>query len=712
MPRAERKPVKPVALPPAEPAHYLNREMSWLAFNERVLEEAADPSWPLLERLKFFAIFHSNLDEFFMIRVSGLHGQLEQPDVERSPDGLSPREQLTRIADTVRRQLRTAADLLAKQLVPELDAARVRLRTWESLDAPTQERARAYFRSVVFPVLTPLAVDPGHPFPFISNLSLSLAVEAEDPDAELRRFARVKVPEILPRFVPLEAFGESRPHEPGGPSEFLPLEALIAANLDALFPGMRILGVYPFRITRDMDIEIMEDEADDLLVTIDREIRRRKFGAVVRLEVDPATPDRIRAFLLSKLEIDQEDLYETPAPLGASALFALTGLPRPELHDAPFTAAVPREFLDNPDPFAAIRAGDLLLHHPYDAFSPVVSFLRKAAEDPAVLAIKMTLYRTGSNSEIIKSLIAAAENGKQVAVAIELKARFDEQNNIEWARALERAGVHVFYGSAGLKIHAKVTLVVRQEEGQIRRYVHLATGNYNAATSRIYTDLGLFTCDPDIGEDVTEVFNSLSGFSKVTRYRKLAVAPVTLAELILEKIQAQTARAQGGKPARIFAKMNALVDTQVIQALYRASQAGVEIDLDVRGICCLQPGLPGLSETIRVFSIVGRFLEHSRVFVFGPPGEEEFWLSSADWMPRNLYRRVELLFPVTREAHRERIRKEVIEPALQDNTRARDLDASGVYHRRRPRPGEAVCDAQLSVLTHVMRHGLRAVQPA
>jgi polyphosphate kinase len=711
MARAERKPTKPKALPPAEPAHYLNREMSWLAFNERVLEEAADPAWPLLERLKFFAIFHSNLDEFFMIRVSGLHGQLVQPDVERSPDGLSPREQLTRIAETVRRQLRSGSELLAKQLVPELSAAGVRVRAWESLDAEMQERARTYFRAAVFPVLTPLAVDPGHPFPFISNLSLSLAVEAEDPEAELRRFARVKVPEILPRFVPLDSFREPHPPDPSAASEFLPLEDLIAANLDALFPGMRILGVYPFRITRDMDIEILEDEADDLLVTIDREIRRRKFGAVVRLEVDPATPDRIRAFLLSKLEIDQEDLYETPAPLGASALFALAGLPRAELHDPPFIPVVPREFLEAEDPFAAIRAADVMLHHPYDAFTPVLTFLRKAAADPAVLAIKMTLYRTGSNSEIVKSLIAAAENGKQVAVAIELKARFDEQNNIEWARALERAGVHVFYGSAGLKIHAKVMLVVRREEGGIRRYVHLATGNYNAGTSRIYTDVGIFSCDPDLGEDVTEVFNSLSGFAKVSNYRKLAVAPTTLAERVLEKIEAQTARARAGKPGRIFAKMNALVDAPVIQALYRASQAGVEIDLDVRGICCLRPGVPGLSDNIRVFSVVGRFLEHSRVFVFGPPGEEEFWLSSADWMPRNLYRRVELLFPLTREAHRERIRNEVVEPALNDNCRARDLDSAGVYHRRHPLAGEPARDAQLSVLTLVMRHGLRALPP-
>jgi polyphosphate kinase len=710
MSRAERKPAKSQPIPATEPGHYLNRETSWLAFNERVLEEAADPKWPLLERLKFLSIFHSNLDEFFMIRVSGLHGQLEQPEVERSPDGLSPREQLSRIAEAVRRQLRTAASLFADQLVPELAAAGVRIRDWDSLDAEMKERARAYFRTTVFPVLTPLAVDPGHPFPFLSNLSLSLAVEAEDPEAELRRFARVKVPEILPRFIPLDAFREPLSLEGAGRSEFLPLESLIAANLDSLFPGMRILGVYPFRITRDMDIEIMEDEADDLLVTIDREIRRRKFGAVVRLEVDPATPDRIRAFLLSKLEIDQTDLYETPAPLGPSALFALTGLPRSELHDVPFTPAIPRELLETDDIFSVIRAGEVLLHHPYDGFTPVLTFLRKAAEDPAVLAIKMTLYRTGSNSEIIQTLIAAAENGKQVAVAIELKARFDEQNNIGWARALEHAGVHVFYGSAGLKIHAKVTLVVRREEDQIRRYVHLGTGNYNVGTSRIYTDFGLFSSDPELGEDVTEVFNSLSGFAKVSSYRKLAVAPVTLAERILEKIEGQTARAKAGKPARIFAKMNALVDAPVIQALYRASQAGVEIDLSIRGICCLQPGVPGLSQTIRVFSIIGRFLEHSRVFVFGPPGEEEFWLSSADWMPRNLYRRVELLFPVTREVHRERIRKEVVEPSLLDNCRARDLDAAGVYHRRSPKAGDPVTDAQLSVLTQVMRHGLRAVQ--
>ncbi|HEY1418116.1 MAG TPA: polyphosphate kinase 1, partial [Myxococcaceae bacterium] len=593
---------------------------------------------------------------FFMIRVSGLHEQLEQAEAERSPDGLTPRQQLARIRDVVRNLLKDATDLLERQLLPALAEHGIRIRDWKSLGKSAQERAKAYFRESVFPVLTPLAVDPGHPFPFISNLSLSLAVEAADPDSGERRFARVKVPEILPRFVPLERFCEN-PDEVR-PGEFLPLEALISANLDQLFPGMQILGVHPFRITRDMDIEIMEEEAHDLLVTIDREIRRRKFGAVVRLEVHPDTPQRIREFLLSKLEIEEDDLYEESGVLGVSALMSVAGLPRADLHDTPFVQNLNHALAEATDPFAVVRQGDILLHHPYDSFQPVLHFLRRAAEDPAVLAIKMTLYRTGSNSEIVKALSAAAENGKQVAVAIELKARFDEQNNIVWARQLERSGVHVFYGSAGLKTHAKVILVVRQEEGQIRRYVHLSTGNYNVTTSRLYTDLGMFSADQGLGEDVSEVFNALSGFAKVAHYRKLAVAPVTLAETILRKIAEQTERARAGKPARIYAKMNALVDLSVIDALYAASQAGCAVDLCIRGICCLRPGVPGVSENIRVFSIVGRFLEHCRVFAFGPEEEEELFLASADWMPRNLYRRVELMFPVEDRALRARIHRE------------------------------------------------------
>jgi len=694
-------------LTPKEPSLYLNRELSWLAFNQRVLDEAADPRWPLLERLKFLAITFSNLDEFFMIRVSGLHDQLEQAEAERSPDGLTPRQQLARIGEVVRRVLKDATEVLETELLPALAQHGIRIREWKSLGKAAQDRAKAYFRESVFPVLTPLAVDPGHPFPFISNLSLSLAVEAADPDSGERRFARVKVPEILPRFVPLERFSESP--EEVRPGEFLPLEALISANLDQLFPGMQILGVHPFRITRDMDMEIMQEEAHDLLVTIDREIRRRKFGAVVRLEVHPDTPRRIREFLLSKLEIEEEDLYEATGVLGASALMAVASLPRPDLHDTPFVQNLNHALAEADDPFAVIRQGDILLHHPYDSFQPVLHFLRRAAEDPEVLAIKMTLYRTGSNSEIVKALVAAAENGKQVAVAIELKARFDEQNNIVWARQLERAGVHVSYGSVGLKTHAKVILVVRKEQEQIRRYVHLSTGNYNVSTSRLYTDLGMFSADQGLGEDVSEVFNALSGFAKVAHYRKLAVAPVTLADTVLRKINAQTEAAQAGRPARIYAKMNALVDLPVIDALYEASQAGVQIDLCIRGICCLRPGLEGVSATIRVFSIVGRFLEHCRVFAFGVGEEEELYLSSADWMPRNLYRRVELMFPVEDRELRARIHREVIEPSLADNSRARDLLPDGTYVRRSPPPGGPVSDAQLAVLEPLLRQPLRAV---
>jgi polyphosphate kinase len=692
-----------------DPSLYFNREISWLAFNERVLEEALDARWPLLERLKFLAIHFTNLDEFFMIRVSGLHEQLDAHIIEKSPDGLTPEEQLKRIGQIVRQQVERASRALTDDILPAMAEAGIRVRDWKSLDGDTKRRARAYFRRAVFPVLTPLAVDPGHPFPFLSNLSLSLAVEARDPESGQRRFARVKVPEILPRFVPLDAVAASRKAPEPEAANFLPLEELIAANLEELFPGMDIVGWHPFRVTRDMDMEIREDEAHDLLSTVDREIRRRKFGAVVRLEVSPGIPDRVRRLLLEKLEIDPEDVYETTGPLGISAFSALALLDRPDLRDAPFAPAVVPALAEGADLFTAIREGDILLHHPYDSFAPVLELLDRAATDPDVLAIKMTLYRTGSNSQIVRSLIRAAENGKQVAVSIELKARFDEANNIVWARALERVGVHVFYGAAGLKTHAKATLVVRREGNRLARYVHLATGNYNSQTARIYTDVGLLTADAEIGEDASELFNSLSGFSKKAAYRKLAVAPTNLLEAVVSRIDEQARRAAEGLPSRIFAKLNSLVDARVIRALYRASRAGVPIDLDVRGICCLRPGVPGVSENIRVFSVVGRFLEHERVFVFGAPGEEEFFLSSADWMPRNFYRRVEVMFPVQSEILREKIRREIIEPALSDNCRARDLQPDGTYARRRPRPGEAELDAQLSVLDRARRRGLRAV---
>jgi polyphosphate kinase len=711
-----------------DPSLYVNREISWLAFNQRVLDEAGSVRWPLLERLKFLAIFSSNLDEFFMIRVSGLHEQLEAAVAETSPDGLSPREQLDRIAGILRAQLQIAADLLANDLAPALAAQGIHIRDWESLEPERKRLGRQYFRKSVFPVLTPLGVDPGHPFPFLSNLSLSLAVETRDPETEERKFARVKVPESLPRFVPVSCFdgdgtgGHAGPHDgkahearfhdhkghdgkmhDGKGQNYVPLEQVIAAHLEDLFPGMEILGCYPFRVTRDMDMAILEEEAHDLLSIVNREIRQRRFGACVRLEVSCGIPDRIRHLLLEKLEIDEEDVYESPVPLGMGALMSIATLNRPDLRDPPFLPRVPPELAEGEDPFAAIRDHDLLLHHPYDSFTPVLDFLRRAANDPQVLAIKMTLYRAGSTADAVRALVHAAENGKQVAVSIEIKARFDEENNIAWARTLERAGAHVFFGQAVSKTHAKVVLVVRQEAGGLQRYVHIATGNYNASTARLYTDIGLFTADPQIGEDVSELFNSLSGFSKKGRYRKIAVAPMGLANAILAKIDEQAKGARSGRPARIFAKLNSLVDVRVIQALYRASCAGVSIDLCVRGICCLRPGVPGVSENIRVFSIVGRFLEHERVFAFGSPGEEEIYLSSADWMPRNLYRRVEVMFPVESRSLRDRIREEVIEPALGDNVHAYQMKEDGSYARRQPADGAPARSAQLEVLERTAR---------
>ena len=709
-------PESPVDLTLTHASLYVNREMSWLAFNSRVLAEAQSTHWPLLERVKFLAIHASNLDEFFMIRVSGLHEQLEASVAETSPDGLSPREQLTQIGKAIRKQLQDVSTLWSDTLLPALEDAHIRLRDWASLDEDTIHVARQYFRRSVFPVLTPLAVDPGHPFPFLSNLSLSLAVEARDPHTGERKFARVKVPETLPRFISLSGLSvEAASAKDGAPKagtvkvsegsryDFLPLEQLIASNLESLFPGMEILACSPFRVTRDMDIDILEDEAHDLLSVVDREIRRRRFGACVRLEVDASIPEHIRRLLVEKLEIDDEDVYESGGLVGLGALMSLASLPCHELRDAPNTPRIPSALQDVEDSFAAIRAGDILLHHPYDSFSPVLEFLRRAADDPQVLAIKMTLYRAGADAEVVRLLIRAAENQKQVAVSVEIKARFDEEKNIAFARALERAGAHVFFGHAVSKTHAKVALVVRREGDSLRRYVHLSTGNYNAGTARLYTDIGLLTVDPDLGEDVAELFNSLSGFSKESRPRKLAVAPANLARSLAAKIEEQAELARKGKPARIFAKMNALVEGPLIQELYRASMAGVSIDLCIRGVCCLRPGLPGISENIRVFSIVGRYLEHERVFIFGPHGNESFFLSSADWMPRNLHRRVEILFPVETESLREQIRREVIAPALLDNTRAYDMNVEGEYHRRSCGPNEPAHSAQHLVMEQVAR---------
>jgi polyphosphate kinase len=696
---AEDCPLEPASF--EDPALLFNREISWLAFNARVLGEALSARTPLLERLKFIAIHASNLDEFFMIRVSALHDQLEAAVTELSPDGLTAAEQLRRIRALILEQLAGALRVLSAEILPALRQHGIELVEWNALDASSHERADRYFRSTVFPVLTPLAVDPAHPFPFLSNLSLSLAVEVRDPESHERKFARVKVPESLPRFVALDGLEKGALRDVSV-QRFLPLEQLIEANLDQLFPELEILGCHPFRITRDMDYEILADEAGDLMSIIDRELRRRRFGACVRLEVDRDIPAHIRRMLLEKLEIDEEDVYETEGLLGTAALMAVASIDRAELRDPPLLPRVPAQLAESQGPalFNAIRSEDVLLHHPYDSFMPVLDFLNCAAVDPQVLAVKLTLYRAGSNADAARALIRAAENGKQVAVCIELKARFDEENNIAWARALEHAGAHVFYGAAGLKTHAKVALVVRREADAIRRYVHLSTGNYNASTARLYTDLGLLTVDPELGDDVSELFNSLSGFSRQTRYRKLAVAPSGLLEAVLALIEREAEEARAGRPAHIFAKMNSLVDARVCRALYRASCAGVQIDLVVRGICCLRPGLTGVSENIRVRSLVGRFLEHPRVFVFGAEGREQFFLSSADWMPRNFNDRVEVLFPIESPPLCAQIRREVIEPALREDTRAHLLCSDGSY-RSVPEDAARALDAQTSVLERV-----------
>ncbi|MEP6769001.1 MAG: polyphosphate kinase 1 [Acidobacteriota bacterium] len=685
-------------------ALYFNREISWLAFNRRVLEEALDSSWPLLERLKFLAIFHSNLDEFFMIRVSGLHEQLEAAVTERSADGLSAEEQLKAICEIVRRDCALAVSTLTEDVLPGLREKGILLSRWEGIAAPARRELTAYFENVVFPVLTPLAFDPAHPFPFLSNLSLSLAVELSERDEGKPFFARVKVPPSLPRFVPV-------PGEREG-SEFLLLEDLVEAHLSSLFPGMKIRGTSGFRVTRDADFDLREEEAGDLLRVVAENVRQRRFGAAIRLEVDSRCPETIRDLLSKQLALDPEDVYSLEGPLGVSDFLALHRLERPGLKDDDFLSGSRAVFADPATTFDAIRQKDVLLHHPYDSFDPVLTLLEAAADDPDVLAIKMTLYRTGPDSPVVAALARAAENGKQVAVLVELQARFDEEKNIQWARSLERAGVHVAYGVEGLKTHAKIALVVRREGTTMRRYVHVGTGNYNKTTSRVYTDLGLFTARPDFGHDASELFNFLTGFSKRTRYKRFAVAPFSLHEKVVALIDREAQKARQGDPSAIVAKMNSLVDPRVIRALYRASAAGVPITLAVRGICCLRPGVPGVSENIRVSSVVGRFLEHSRAFAFGSGEEQEIFLSSADWMPRNFFRRVELMIPVLDAQAREKIRQEVFDPIQADNCRARDLSSDGSYVRRSPEPGQTPYDAQQAIVDRLARRGLRAVPEA
>lgn len=671
------------ALASKNPA-FLNRELSWLEFNARVLHEAEDERTPLLERLKFLAIFASNLDEFYMVRVAGLRRQLAAGVLQTAADGLSPAEQLDLIDARVRALVQRQRHLLHGVLLPLLRRVGVRLLAMDELAEDEHARIDAFFEAQVYPVLTPLAVDPGHPFPYISNLTLSLAVELRDPASGEVRFARVKVPKSLPRWVPT-----------GRPNSYVPLEALIAARLDALFPGMEVLECHLFRLTRYSDLDIQHtEEPEDLLAMIEEQLFQRRFGEVVRLEVQEGMPAHLQALLLDELRASEApemaplSAREVIAPgplLDVSDLLALSSLDLPEHRDPPLIAVVPAELRDaTRSIFDVIREREVLVHHPFDSFgASVETFIETAARDEQVLAIKMTLYRTSGDGAIVQALTQAAQRGKQVAVLVELQARFDEVNNIAWARTLESFGVHVVYGLPGLKTHTKTALVVRKEHDGIRRYVHIGTGNYNTRTARIYTDVGLLTCDEAIGADITDLFNSLTGYSRRSEYRRLLVAPVNLRSRVLGLIDRETAHAIAGRPGRIIAKMNALVDPECIEGLYRASSAGVEVDLIVRGICCLRPGVPGLSERIRVSSIIGRFLEHSRVWMFGNDGQPEYFFGSADWMPRNFDRRVEVVTPVANPHFQERL-QQVLEVCLADNRQAWDLQPDGSYVQRQP----------------------------
>ncbi|MGH2636726.1 MAG: RNA degradosome polyphosphate kinase [Actinomycetota bacterium] len=648
---------------------YLNRELSWLEFNARVLAIAEDSSLPLLERVKFIAIFAGNLDEFFQVRVAGLQEQVEAGVQKASPDGRTPAEQLEGIRARSKELATHAAELFASELVPALEKEKIRLvRSLDGLEAPDVEFVEREFAERIFPVLTPLSVDPAHPFPYISSLSLNLAALVRDPMTGGRRFARVKVPPLLPRFVAL----------PDG-ERFVPLETVIAANLERLFPGMEIVSHHAFRVTRDADVEVEEDEAGDLLEAIQSVLRRRRRGAnPVRLEVDETMTPEVLSLLRRELDLEEAEVFVVPGPLDLGAVWSFVALDRPELKFEPWVPVTQPRLADGdgaPDLFHVLRGGDVLVHHPYDSFSSSIeAFIEQAAHDPDVLAIKQTMYRTSTQeSAIIRSLIRAAELGKQVVALVELKARFDEEANITYARELEQAGVHVVYGVVGLKTHAKISLVVRREQVGVRRYAHVGTGNYNPVTAKLYEDLGLLTADPDIGADLTDLFNLLTGYSRQREYRKLLVAPHYLRSRMLELI-----REQGRPDGRIILKMNALVDPDMVDALYEASQAGADVDLIVRGICCLRPQVAGLSDNIRVRSVVGRYLEHSRIFRFGQRDEARHYTGSADLMQRNLDRRVEAIVPVTDPALASRM-DEILQVLLEDDTLAWTLGPEGSW---------------------------------
>ena len=680
------------------PELFINRELSLLDFQSRVLEEAQDETNPLLERVKFLAILGSNIDEFFMVRVSGLRKQVDAGIIEVSPDGLTPREQLAAIRKRYT-ELDHEAHQCLRKILPKLEKVGIHILEYEKASKSQKEKADAYFNDIIYPVLTPLALDLAHPFPHISNLSLNLAIVIRDTKGN-EKFARLKVPGTMPRLIPIKrSSGATRKDGTiAFHHYFVWLEQLIAANVGVLFPGMEIVSVHPFRIVRDADTEIQELEADDLLESMELTIRQRKFGSVAQVSIYEDLPQNIRDLLVENLEIKSSDVFVQRKPLGLGNLWQIYN--SVERHDLKYPALkqhIPKVFRNAEtfeDIFEAIRQRNILVHHPYDSFSPVVDFLNAAARDSNVLAIKQTLYRVGRDSPVVDALLEARERGKQVAVLLELKARFDEESNIGWAKKLEEAGVHVVYGLVGYKTHSKIAMVIRQEGDRIRRYVHLATGNNNHFTSNIYEDVGILTCDPEIGADATDLFNFLTGYSAQKEYRKLLVAPVNLRQKLEVLIQRETEHAKKGNKAHLIFKMNSIVDPEIIQLLYTASQAGVKIDLFVRGMCCLRPGLKGVSENIRVISIVGRYLEHSRIYYFHNNGQEEIYLGSADLMQRNLDNRVEVVFPVERLEHVQHLHKNVLTAYMRDNMRARLMKPDGTYTRLKPKDKEEKFDIQ------------------
>ena len=668
-----------------DPLLYFNRELSWLQFNERVLQEAEDQSQPLLERLKFLSIFSSNLDEFFMIRVAGLKEQVAAGIHELPADGLTPAQSIERISDKVHNDIERHGHLLNDDVLPALRKKGIRIRHYASLNNDQKEELTTYFKEKVFPVLTPLAVDHSHPFPQLRNLGLNLLIELRDPmQKKEKKIAVLPLPSLLKRFIPLA--GKNK-------GDLLLLEDLIVPNLEMLFPNMLIVSANCFRVTRNADMDLSEAEADDLLKLIERELRKRRLGTLIRLEVSDKMPSESRQFLLQITGLDERAIYDINGPLDVASFMYFLDLDFPELKDDAFTPALHPRITKSTTIFDAIRKQDILLHHPYDSFNHVIDLAQEAARDPQVLAIKVTLYRTSGKSQIVQALKEATAKGKQVTALIELKARFDEETNIVWAKELEHVGVNVIYGLLGLKTHCKLLMIVRQEEGHIRRYVHMSTGNYNARTSKIYTDIGLMTADEAIGKDVSELFNLLTGYSGQTEWRKLFVAPMNLRDSLTKLIQQCINEHSLEHPSRIQMVMNQLVDPQMIQALYKASMKGVKVDLVVRGVCCLRPGVAGISENITVRSIVGRFLEHCRIFHFQFNGVRKTYMGSADLMQRNLNRRVEITFPLEDPEHQERV-LEILETLFKDNVKARILLSDGTFTRALPRRNEKIVSAQ------------------